>query len=315
MSKNELQSAKEKEFADLMEADLVKDQLAELLGNDSGKTQRFKQRMLKLSTMQGLEKCTPVSIVKVGIQALTLNLPLELGQGYVVKYGAEAQLDVGWKGWQVLAKRDGIMVKLQDVFECDTFKIDGVGYDADITFSPNYKDREKEDDKWARKNILGVLVTTLSIADNVQSSTFVERSTIMKLMDASPSNTAADSKHSPYANWFVEMCYAKAAKYVLSRLPIDIATSSGLSDAIAFTNESETKVAQGEAAKTAHKVMDDEKFKSLVPQWEAIIKGGQRKASDIINQLQTIYSFTPAQLDTLMDMRKHEAIDSTAEEV
>ena len=80
----------ETKLMDAFQVEGIKNQLTSLLGNNPRKAEEFKTRVLKMSLSYGLDKCSPESIIGCGVQALTLNLPLESGQGYIVNYGGKA---------------------------------------------------------------------------------------------------------------------------------------------------------------------------------------------------------------------------------
>lgn len=82
-----------------------------------------------LATMQQgasagmLLQCSPASLLKAVTTAANLALPLDgtTGQAYLVPYKGQAQLIIGYKGYNTLAARAGYTIKAGVVFSNDRF--------------------------------------------------------------------------------------------------------------------------------------------------------------------------------------------------
>ena len=219
---NQLQ-VKEEKMMDAFALEGVKTQLQSLLQDNPKKIEAFKTRVLKMSLGYGLNNCSPESIINCGLQALTLDLPLESGQGYIVNYGGNAVFDCGYKGWQVLAKRAGYSVLADVVYSCDEFKQNGFGFDRELIFLPDFSERNGSNDTWAKENLVGVIVSILEDETGNKTHTFIDDRMIKKIIGKSPSvGSEKAKKFSPHENWAEQMFCAKAIKQVLSKFPIDL---------------------------------------------------------------------------------------------
>lgn len=76
-----------------------------------------------------LKKCNPQTILSACMIAATLKLPINpsLGLAYVVPYGGQAQLQLGWRGYVQLAMRSGQYqrINVNEVYEGE---IEGVDF-------------------------------------------------------------------------------------------------------------------------------------------------------------------------------------------
>ena len=302
-------TVRETQVMDALALQTVKDQLSSLLNGNSKKIEAFKATLLKVSLSYGLDKCSPESIIKCGIQALSLDLPLEAGQGYIVNYGGQAAFDAGYKGWQVLVKRAGYSVLADAVYLCDEFSQDGFGFDRQMVFKPDLSQRNSADDVWAKENLAGVIVSIMEDDTGIKTHAFVAADMIHKIAATSPSQQSdKGKKFSPHSNWAEQMFMAKAIKQVLSKFAIDLSKSSQLNEAIQIINETE-QTAQAEAVQQNY---PQERFNELMPQWVELVRSGKRKAMAIVTQLSNAYTLTPEQLEEVMMLKSHEPIEGEA---
>lgn len=304
---------KEQRVMNAFELEGIKNQLGGLMGNNQKKIESFKTTMLKISLSYGLDKCSPESIINCGLQALTLNLPLQAGQGYVVNYGGQAQFDCGYKGWQVLAKRAGFSVQADVVYSCDEYGQDGFGFNREITFKPDHASRKGYDDKWARENLTGVIVSILEDKTKIQTHAFVDAEMIFKISGMSPSlQSDKGKKYSPHENWAEQMFCAKAIKQVLSKFPIDIQQASDLVQAIDIVNETESK-AQDQFKAQQAKEYPQHKFDENYPKWQEIVSSGKKSAMSIITMMSNGWKLSQSQLEKIMELKNHEPIEAESE--
>ncbi len=297
-------AVRETKVMDAFEIEAIQNQLKGLLGDNPQQMEAFKTRILKISLSKMLDSCTPESIIRCGIQALTLDLPLEAGQGYVVKYGGVATFDCGYKGWQVLAKRAGYSVLSDVVYDCDEFSQQGFGFDSEMIFNPSFSQRKGSDDKWAKEHLTGVIVSILDNETKNKTHAFVPADMIHKIIGKSPS---INSSHSPHNNWAEQMFAAKAIKQVLSKFPIDISKASQLQDAIQIVNTTES-MAQQQTPASANEY-SQERFNENFPKWKKLVESGEKRAMAIITQLSNSFTLTSKQLEDVMTLTKSEPIN------
>jgi len=302
---------RETRVIDAFSLENIKQQLNSLLQDNPKKIEAFKTRILKISLGYGMDKCSPESIINCGLQALTLELPLESGQGYIVNYGGNATFDCGYKGWQVLAKRAGYSVLADVVYACDEFRQEGFGFNREMIFNPNFSKRNSSDDKWAKDNLTGVIVSIKEDKTDGETHAFVPADMIYKIVGVSPSAGKTDKNgrmHSPHDKWAEQMFCAKAIKQILTKFPIDLASSTQLNEAIQITNATESKAQQSSAALQAG--YPQERFDSLFHKWVEIVESGSKPAMTIITQLSNAYQLTSEQLEKVMTLQSHEPIDA-----
>ena len=197
----------------------VTGRLVSLFSKDENKAEKFKATLMNIALDATLLQCTPASIIKSALQLAELELPLAkgLGQAYIVKYKADAEAVIGYKGWLALAERGGKSVKAKAVFKCDVFSLEDNGFDETVTFRPNYDERKDFEPDWVEQNLKGVLVSIKDNNTKTISNNFVSFGKIKQIAGKSP---ARNSKFSPYVDWGLEMYQAKALKYVLSKTPM-----------------------------------------------------------------------------------------------
>lgn len=114
------------------------------------------QRMARvaLTTVQRnpkLMECTPISIVAAVLESCQLGLSLDdnLGHAYLVPYGKEAQLQIGYKGLVELAWRSAeILITAGVVCENDQF-IYQEGTTPRLEHQPAWKNRGESIGAWA----------------------------------------------------------------------------------------------------------------------------------------------------------------------
>ncbi len=312
MSNMTVNEKREMQVADAMELESIKNQLMDMLEGDPKKMGVFKSRMLKMSTTYMLKDCSPESLIGVGLQALTLDLPLEAGQGYVVKYGKDAQLDIGYKGWQVLAKRSGFSVMADAVYKCDLFQQSGFGFDAELKLEPAHSERKTADDKWVQENIQGVVVSIREDATDKKTHQFVPADMLHKIVGNSPSMKSDKAKQfSPHENWRQQMFIAKSIKQVLSKMPVDLSIDSTMTEAIQIVNDTESTA---QAIPDAKPKYPQERFDENWPKWVKIVEDGKKKGISIANQLGNGFSLSDAQLEKAMSLKDYEPIEGEVED-
>ena len=79
-------AVRETKVMEAFEIEALQNQVRGLLGSNQRNIEAFKAKIIKLSLSDILKNCTPESVIGCGVQALTLALPLEAGQGYAGRY-------------------------------------------------------------------------------------------------------------------------------------------------------------------------------------------------------------------------------------
>jgi len=204
--------------------ELIKNNMSQLktvLGGDKQKISTYASALLEMATNPSLAGANIESVIKAGMQIVNAGLnpnPL-FGQAYVVKYGQNVQLQIGYKGWVLLAYRAGWQVRAVPVYKCDEFEYQFGGLSDRIIFKPNFDQREEDNGGWVHENLRGVIVYAKDPKGN-EFTEFVSFKKLEQLRTKSPNQKEGELKYI-WLEWAEEMYKAKALKYVITRLPID----------------------------------------------------------------------------------------------
>ena len=219
-TQNQVALQRKQQITNLVDNEQIQDRIVKLFGNNQDKAEKFRATIMNIAMDYSLNTCTPQSIVKSALDIAEVGLPLtkSLGQAYIVKYKADAQAQIGYKGWLAIAERFGKSVKAKPIFKCDFFKMYDNGFDETVEFEPNYDERQDHNVAWVEENLRGVLVALKDHKTGFITSQFVSFDRIKKIAGMSPSK---NSSYSPYSTWNLEMYQAKAIKYVVSKTPMN----------------------------------------------------------------------------------------------
>jgi recombination protein RecT len=231
--------------------------IIDLFRGEKEKAEKFKATFLQIALDDSLAGCTNKSIMTSALSIASLNLEIDkqLGQAYIVRYKRDAEAVIGTKGWLVLAKRAGYSVAVDPVFKCDEFSIEGAGFNKKTTFIPNIKEREDANPLWVADNLIGIIVSTID-SKNITLENFVSASKIKQIANKSPSR---NSNYSPYKEWILEMYFAKAIKYTLSRLALDL----DISRAIALDNKTAMEESEEKPLKKFDSFVKEDDFNEI----------------------------------------------------
>lgn len=174
---------------------------------------RVAMTALRLDRDKGgrLLQCQPASILGSVLQACQLGLELDgvMGQAYLVPYGTECQMQVGYRGLQALASRSGKVNLLppQLVYGNEYFEVQA-GTESKITHKPRLVDR-------------GELIGVYAVAHYVGNSTppafrVLSLDDVHKRRDVSK---AAKGRMSPWKDWYEEMVLKTAVRALCKHLP------------------------------------------------------------------------------------------------
>ncbi|HEH9621516.1 TPA: recombinase RecT [Pasteurella multocida] len=280
----------------LIQSDDIQGRIKELI-SDPNKVAKFTAVLINVALDDDLYSCSQQSIIKSGLQAAELDLPLNknMGLAYIVKYKADAEFQIGYKGWQLLAKRAGIKLNATPIFSCDHFEFFSDGFDTVVKYIPDLDKQQDHIPNWVDDNLKGVLVSTKE--DSEISHKFVSIGKIKQIAGVSPS--VKNGSYSAYTNWNLEMYIGKAVKYVLSKMPM----KEQVARAIEIENESDKKRIQDNNVKTGEKAnIIDAEFTDLKVSGEQF----EQCKQNIINGETTLqelcdagFDFSSAQYDEL----------------
>lgn len=109
-------------------------------------TQQFMSSILSLvNSDKLLANCNSYKLYNCCLMAAALKLPFnkDLGQAWIIPYGGEPQLQIGWKGFVQLAQRSGQFrtINCTDVKEGEISKIDRLSGEIEFDWMQNDAER------------------------------------------------------------------------------------------------------------------------------------------------------------------------------
>lgn len=204
---------------------------------DKKKADRFTATALQVALNKDLSSCTEESIVNcaIGVAMLDLSLDKNIGQAYLIKYGQECTLQVGYKGWLALLYRAGYEVRTFPVFKTDEFSVNFDGWDMNYKLNPNLEDRDIGNFDWEFENLDGVIVAAKDLSTGEIKRDFVSKATIEKMRLSSPNqkpsqydkpnqeSTKRKQDKLPVGiwwDWYIDMCQKSAIKKVKNQIAL-----------------------------------------------------------------------------------------------
>lgn len=173
-----------------------------------------------------LLECSPASIVQSVRQAAALGLEVggPLGEAYIVKYGQQAQLIPGYRGYVTLALRTGKVLHIESriVYKDDHFEV-VYGLNPNVIHVPNLEGSRSDED------IVAVyMVATLS--NGVKQFEVMTRAEVEKVRHVSKSKDRG-----PWKDWYPEQVKKTVIRRGSKLLPL----SSEFSEAVELENRAE----------------------------------------------------------------------------
>lgn len=176
-------------------------------------------------------------LAKCCIEIANMKLPIskQAGQAYVVPRNVTINkgtpderkisvlnVEIGYKGWLVLAKRAGIAVRVYPIYNGDDYTYEVNGFEQNFTYKPNFQNITAEKtEQFIENNLQFIAVATKDLISKVETCDLVEIALLRKLRSKTQSTSGG-----VYKDWLLEMYKAKAIKYVLKKMPIDTLDSS-----------------------------------------------------------------------------------------
>lgn len=206
------------------------------------------------------------NLAKCAVEVASMNLSIlsQLGQAYLVPRGGVINVEIGYRGWELLAKRMGILCRCYPVFEGDFFEIENEDFNQKVRFKPLQENLEADKTpEFINQKLKFFVVTTKDTSTGVVNSTIINTSLLKRLQSKGANGSGA------YKDWLFEMYQAKAIKYALRKLPlenIDPSAMRGLALAIEADDKNDTSFESIEASKGRRQIKNSEIPASLVKQ-------------------------------------------------
>jgi recombination protein RecT len=183
-----------------------------------------------------LMKCTPVSLARAAFRGAQLGLEpgSPLGEAYLVPYGDECQLVIGYRGLITLARRSGMVESIEAiaVHARDRFEFN-YGLDASLTHKPwmppvpeNYNDAA-EFKAWMENSNPGPMIAVYALAHlkgGVKQYVVMTRAEVEKIRAGSK-----QSDRGPWKDHFDEMAKKTAIRRLVKYLPMSIELANAVS--------------------------------------------------------------------------------------
>ena len=198
-------------------------EIVALSGGSKVKADKFVTDLTLLGMDKSILECEPVSVFSVALKIAQVGLSIvkEQKQAYIVPFVEQglkkAQLQIGYIGWRILAKRAGYDIDAELVYECDKFEYTVDENGKKFIFEANLKDRNETDAAWINENLLGAMVWAKDKSGVTRD--FISAKKLNQLKNTN--QAVKKGKFSAWTNWSEEMFKAKAIKYVASKLPTD----------------------------------------------------------------------------------------------
>lgn len=224
---NQIVSVQEKAKSDFLQVCSIK-RLASLVGQ--GNEGNFLSDFLILAGQINTENFKELAKCCIEIASMKLPILKQAGQAYVVPRSITVgkgtknekkipilDVEIGYKGWLVLARRAGIAVKTYPIFDGDNFSFDAVGVNQSFRYSPSIENLSADkDSRFVENKLRFIAVCTKDLKSDVEDVSVLDINLLKRLRSKSPSSDSP-----AYRDWLLEMYNAKAIKYVLKKLPLD----------------------------------------------------------------------------------------------
>ena len=119
-----------KQIVEYMKSDIVRERFSDALGAERNAAPYITSVLLAVANNNKLQECTHQSIYTSALRAATLRLSCDpsTGQAYLVPYGKDATLIVGYKGLRDLAIRTGMYryINVSKVYEGESVEEDRI---------------------------------------------------------------------------------------------------------------------------------------------------------------------------------------------
>lgn len=197
-----------------------------------------------------------VDIANCAIEIASMNLSIlpQSGQVYIVPRSGVINVEIGYKGWLVLAKRAGVLVRCYPIFKGDDYTFEVDGFEQKFHLKPSEENLFAEKNaKWVQENLQCMAVITKD-REGEESVNLISRELLERLRSKGTANSPA------YKDWILEMYQAKAIKYVLRKTPIDsldIQAVENFNNALSRDDKNDVAFEKIEASKTKTLPLND----------------------------------------------------------
>jgi len=219
-----------------------KDQIFAMIPKHANPDRLMRTALQAIQQSPTIAKCSTSSLFTCIVRGSMMGIELNgsLGEGYIVPYGQEATLVIGYRGLINLARRSGFVTEIYAhvVHENDDFEFE-LGTDKHIKHRPTFKDPGEK---------IGVYAV-YKTKDGVTDFEFMSAEEVEKVRSMSRSGSKPSS---PWMQWTDEMWKKTAIRRLSKRMPMSVEMAQDFVDAVAIDN----KTAVGETIDIAAQVVE-----------------------------------------------------------
>ena len=209
---NQIQKSKTSSVLGILQSDAFRQQIAVALPKHMTADRMIRIALTELRKTPKLMECDDKSLFGAIVQCSQLGLEPgnSLGHAYLIPYGRECTLIIGYKGLIELARRSGQIVSIsaREVHEKDKFVIK-YGLNEVLEHEPNFVDRGK---------VIGFYAIA-QLKDGGHQFEYMTLDDIEKVRESSKSSKGAMS---PWVNYYNEMGKKTVVRRLFKYLPVSI---------------------------------------------------------------------------------------------
>ena len=209
---NQIQKSKTSSVLGILQSDAFRQQIAVALPKHMTADRMIRIALTELRKTPKLMECDDKSLFGAIVQCSQLGLEPgnSLGHAYLIPYGRECTLIIGYKGLIELARRSGQIVSIsaREVHEKDKFIIK-YGLNEVLEHEPNFVDRGK---------VIGFYAIA-QLKDGGHQFEYMTLDDIEKVRESSKSSKGAMS---PWVNYYNEMGKKTVVRRLFKYLPVSI---------------------------------------------------------------------------------------------
>lgn len=226
-----------KDLLSLMASGAVKAQIANALPKHMTADRMARIAMTELRRVPALQKCDPMSFLGAVMQASQLGLEPggALGHVYLIPFGKEVQVIVGYRGMIDIARRSGQIVSIEARAVYDGDRFDCVlGLDSNIEHVPDWQNVNRTDPAKLR-----FVYAVAKLKDGGMQFDIMSRAEVDAIRKRSKSNG-----NGPWVTDYAAMALKSVVRRLFKFLPVSIEMQT----AIGIDEQADAGIAQQNAA-------------------------------------------------------------------
>lgn len=204
-----------------------RDKLLQALPKNRNVDQEISSVLATVAASPALQRCTPESIALAAYDAATLGLPVnKLGLAWLVPFGNEAKLQIGYRGYIQLVMEGGFVeeVSAECVYENDKFRYT-LGTNPTIEHEPPIR---------GKRGALIAVYAIARLANSLVKTVVMSKEQVDQIRSKSRS-----SSNGPWVTDYDEMAKKTAIKRLCKLLPYGLPAFAPASNKLAVASDIE----------------------------------------------------------------------------